>query len=272
MNSASEDLRRCLAVARSAALGAGELLLAHWGKLDRSMARSKSVARDLVTQADLESEALILTRLRREFPSHAIEAEESAPDRASDAPRWFVDPLDGTINFLHGLPTFAVSIGLWHGHAPQVAVVHLPRLDETFTAIAGQGAWLGDQRLCVSGATRLSESLVATGFPYRRGDLEHNNLEALGRFFYEVRDIRRMGSAAMDLAYVAAGRLDAYWEQHLAPHDVAAGGLLVREAGGQVSDAEGGEDWLRGGTIVAAPLPLAAAVRARLGRGTWPAC
>src|SRR5690606_24386127 len=138
------------------------------------------------------------------------------------------------------------------GNEPQIAVVHLPCFGETFTSIRGLGARLNGGEIHVSSATDLGESILATGFPYRRNELRHSNLENFSRFFYRVRGMRRMGSAALDLAYVAAGRIDGFWELHLSPHDVAAGALLVREAGGKVTDADGGENWLRGGTIVAA--------------------
>src|SRR5262249_47287964 len=147
-------------------------------------------------------------------------------------PRWFIDPLDGTVNFVHQIPAFAVSIALYSGVEPEVAVVHLPRLGETFTAARGDGARLNGAAIRVSGASELCDAILATGFPYRRGELAHDNLENFNRFYRDVRDLRRMGSAAMDLAYVAAGRIDGFWELHLSPHDVAAGALLVREAGG----------------------------------------
>lgn len=259
------DLAAALEVARAAAIDAGELLLEQQGRLAASEVRSKSAARDLVTRVDLESERRIVARLRAAFPAHAIEAEEEVRDaRDEGRPRWFLDPLDGTVNFVHGLPAFGVSIALYLGREPLVGVVHLPRLCETFCAARGAGASSDGRPIRVSSAASLSEALLATGFPYRRGELAHSNLENFGRFFYDVVDLRRMGSAAMDLAYVAAGRLDGFWELHLEPHDVAAGALLVREAGGLVTDADGGEDWLRGGHVVAAPPALHEAIRERI--------
>jgi myo-inositol-1(or 4)-monophosphatase len=185
-------------------------------------------------------------------------------DAASNAPRWFLDPLDGTVNFVHGLPAFAVSLGLWVDGQPAVAVVHAPRLGETFHAVRGGGAFLGSERLAVSDCTRLADAILATGFPYRRNELAPNNLENFAGLFLDVRDLRRVGSAALDLAYTAAGRYDGFWELYLSPHDVAAGALLVREAGGRVADVDGGEDWLRGGHIVAAGPALFETLRARL--------
>lgn len=265
------ERERALAVARAAAVEAGELLLGHLGRLDPARIGHKSADRDLVTEADLASERLLVARLREAFPEHAIESEEAVRDADSGRPRWFLDPLDGTVNFVHGLPAFAVSMGLLVDGRPEVAVVHAPRLGETYQAARGAGAFLATvggepRRLAVSRATTLSESLLATGFPYRRGELANNNLGNFSALFLDVRDLRRVGSAALDLAWVAAGRLDGFWELHLAPHDVAAGALLVREAGGLVSDLAGGEDWLRGGNVVAAGPGLHEALRRRLER------
>jgi len=255
-----------LEVAEAAAREAGALLLESFGRLERSSVKTKSAARDLVTSADVASERLVVARLREAFPEHAIEAEEEVRDAADGRPRWFVDPLDGTVNFVHGIPAFAVSIALFVGGVPEAAVVHLPRLGETFTAERGKGTRKDGEPVRVSETSALGEAILATGFPYRRNELPNNNLENFNRFFLDVRGMRRMGSAAMDLAYVAAGRLDGFWELHLAPHDVAAGALLVREAGGIVRDVDGGEDWLRGGHIVAANPGLFEEIRSRVRR------
>lgn len=255
---------RALAVALDAAREAGAILLEHLGRLDPAAIGSKSAARDLVTQADVAAERAIVARLRAAFPDDAIEAEEEVHDAADARPRWFLDPLDGTVNFVHRLPVFAVSIARWMDGEPEVGVVHLPRIGETFHAVRGGGAFLDGEPIRVSSTATLGEAVLATGFPYRRNELLHNNLANFNRFFLDVRGMRRMGSAAVDLAYVAAGRLDGFWELHLAPHDVAAGALLVREAGGIVRDADGGEDWLRGGHVVAAGPALFEAIRARI--------
>lgn len=256
---------RALAVALEGARASGAILLEHFGRLDPRAIGTKTSPRDLVTAADVASERALVARLRAAFPGHAIEAEEEVHDaRDDERPRWFLDPLDGTVNFVHRLPAFAVSIALhWRG-TPQVAVVHAPRLGETFHARAGGGAWCGAERLSVTKTAALGDAILATGFPYRRGEGLCDNLDNLNRFYREVRDLRRMGSAAVDLAYVAAGRLDGFWELALAPHDVAAGALLVREAGGVVQDADGGEDWLRGGHIVATGPALFECVRSRV--------
>ncbi|MEO0649989.1 MAG: inositol monophosphatase family protein [Planctomycetota bacterium] len=257
-----------LAVAREGeriAREAGAGLMEKLGRLDAGDVRTKSARRDLVTVADVEAERLIVERLRRAFPGHAIEAEEETRDAPDDArPRWFVDPLDGTVNFVHQLPAFAVSLGLYLGREPVAGVVHAPRLEETFVAATGAGAWSATGRLAVSETEELADAILATGFPYRRNELPNNNLSNFDRLFGQVRGMRRMGSAAIDLAYVAAGRIDAYWELHLDPHDLAAGACLVREAGGRVSDTEGGEEWLRGGRVVAGPAALHRALVAQV--------
>ena len=261
-----DRLASVLEVARRAALEAGELLMESFGRLGAGDVARKQVARDLVTAADLASERLLVARLRAAFPEHAIQGEEEVfdPRDGDDRPRWYLDPLDGTINFVHRLPAFAVSLGLYRGRRPLVGVVHAPRLGETFWATAGGGAWLDGERLGVTETSELGEAILATGFPYRRGELEHDNLANFGRFFHDVRGLRRMGSAAIDLAYTAAGRFDGYWELHLGAHDLAAGALLVREAGGRVTDPDGGDDWLASGAIVAAGPALHEAVRSRL--------
>ena len=253
------------------AVAAGEIQTGALGRLGIADVRSKSSRRDLVTTVDVASERAIVRRLRSLSQPHAIEAEEETHDEEDGGPRWFVDPLDGTVNFFHGLPLFCVSVALYRGSQPVLGVVHAPALGDTFVSAAGAGAhWLGGagtghQRLSVAHETReLADAVVATGFPYRRGELKHSNLENFNRFFHDVRGIRRMGSAALDLAFVAAGRLDGFWELHLSPFDVAAGAALVLEAGGSVTDAGGEQDWLRGGSIVAAPEGLAAFMRARI--------
>ncbi|MBI1381331.1 MAG: inositol monophosphatase [Planctomycetaceae bacterium] len=252
-------------LAAALAVEAGEILLTHVGQIAAAKVGRKSSVRDLVTAADVASERHLVSVLRRHFPDHRIEAEEEAKDApARGVPRWFLDPLDGTVNFVHGLPFYAVSLGLWLDDEPLVAVVHAPRLGETFCAARGHGATLNGVPLAVSGATELSEALLATGFPYRLGSLPNDNLGNFARLAAASRGLRRCGSAALDLAYTAAGRFDGFWELHLEPHDVAAGGLLVLEAGGAVSDLAGGPDWLRGRSIAAAGPGLHGALLALL--------
>ncbi len=264
-----EELDAILRLAESTARDAGKLLLEHFGHIERSKVRTKSAARDLVTSADVAAERLIVARLRKELPSHAIEAEEEVHDPSDVRMRWFVDPLDGTVNFVHGIPVWSVSMALYYDATPVVGVVHVPRLGETFVARAGGGAFVkstdGESvRLQVSPAETLGESVLATGFPYRRHELPNNNVANFDNLILKVRGIRRMGSAAVDLAYVAAGRFDGYWELHLSPHDVAAGALLVREAGGVVTDLDGQDGWLRNGHVVAAGAQLVGSIRANV--------
>lgn len=257
-------LRELLAVASAAAREAGSILLRARGEVERVAATSKSSARDLVTAADVASEKAIVARLRAACPDHAIEAEEETRDAHDERPRWFVDPLDGTVNYVHGLPLYCVSIALWHGGVPLVGVVHAPSLGETWEAARGLGAWRDGMPVRCSSTADLGEAVVATGFPYRRQELPNPNVGNFNRFVLDVRGIRRCGSAALDLAWTAGGRFDAYWELHLSPHDIAAGGLLVLEAGGTVTDARGGAGWLRSGHIVAANPRLHPAVLARV--------
>ncbi|MBL8863424.1 MAG: inositol monophosphatase [Planctomycetes bacterium] len=260
--------------AEAAVRAAGAVLLDAYGTIRRSDVRTKSAARDLVTQADVAAERVLVAHLRRVFPGHAIEAEEEVRDARDELrPRWFLDPLDGTVNFVYGIPLFCVSAGLYLGPEPLVAVVHAPRLGETFVARRGGGARLiapdgasngastAARALRVSDCAALADAVLATGFAYRRNELANDNVANLAGLVNRVRDVRRMGSAALDLAFVAAGRLDGYWELHLEPHDVAAGALLVREAGGLVRDLCGGEGWLRGKHVVAATPGIFEALR-----------
>lgn len=217
---------------------------------------------DLVTEYDERAEALIVDALQRAFPKHAIHTEERgvvaghADDEA--AYRWLIDPLDGTTNFAHGFPVFAVSLALLAcdpdgdgGDHPVVGVVYDPTRDECFSAARGEGAALNGRALHVSPTPTLNTALLATGFPYDRRTRPDNNVGNMGRFIRRCQGIRRAGAAALDLAYVACGRLDGYWELRLYPWDVAAGVLLVQEAGGRVSDLNGGTDYLSGAHIVA---------------------
>jgi len=261
-----DERQQLLAVAQDASREAGDILLSHLGKLDPQAIGRKTNYRDLVTAADLEAERVLVERLRGACPDHAIEAEEETRDPLDDRPRWFLDPLDGTVNFIHRLPCFAVSMGLWIGGEPQVSVIHAPVLGETYCAVRGGGASVDGRAMHVSPVETIRDAVLATGFAYRRSELTPSNLDQFASFFHEARGLRRMGSAALDLAFVADGRLDGFWEYHLAPHDVAAGGLLVLEAGGLVTDVRGGQDWLRGGSIVAACPALHGAMSRQLAR------
>jgi myo-inositol-1(or 4)-monophosphatase len=244
-------LEQQLSFAVDTAQAAGELILSYYETFPSGAMRMKDL-RDPVTAADLAAERLIVERIRERWPDTAIFAEEETRDANCDGLTWYVDPLDGTVNFSQSLPFFAVSIALYDGNTPLLGVVHAPRLGETFAAASGQGASLDGLPLAVSKKTELIESVLATGFAYKRHELRDNNVDHFANFVLRVRGMRRCGSAALDLAYTAAGRLDGYWESQLHPFDVAAGAVLVAEAGGLVTDMLGGDDWLHSGTIVAA--------------------
>jgi myo-inositol-1(or 4)-monophosphatase len=205
---------------------------------------------DPVTKVDHASEEAIIELIRTERPDDAIVAEESG-GLETPGRHWIIDPLDGTVNFIHGIPQIAVSVGLWEGTTPLSGVVLDPLRDETFTAEAGQGARLNGADIHVSPTDDLDRAVVATGFPYDHADHAPEYAAALGAVLESVNGIRRFGSATLDLAWVAAGRFDAFWELGIAPWDQAAGILLVREAGGRVTDPFG-NDSLPGTRLVMA--------------------
>jgi myo-inositol-1(or 4)-monophosphatase len=196
---------------------------------------------DLVTQADRAAEDLIVGALREAFPSHTIVAEEGSGVDRGNGFTWFVDPLDGTTNFAHGFPVFAVSIALQDAQGLAAGVVYDPLRDECFTAARGLGAALNGAPIRVSACPDLDHALLATGFAYDRRTAEDNNVMAFGTFIRRCQGVRRAGAAAIDMAYVACGRLDGYWEMKLHAWDAAAATLLVREAGGRATDYLGAE-------------------------------
>jgi len=213
---------------------------------------TKSASIDLVTEVDRACEALIVEEILASRPGDAILAEEGGGREQPDAEwRWVIDPLDGTVNYAHGFPRFCVSIGVERRGEREVGVVYDPLLDELFHARRGGGAFLGERRLEVSQRAKLEQALVATGFAYDVHRSREDNLAHFGRVLKAARGLRRDGSAALDLCYVAAGRLDAYWELKLHPWDVAAGLLIVEEAGGRCSDLQGGPASDSGAEVVA---------------------
>ena len=214
----------------------------------------KKYNNDFVTEVDKAAEAAIIEILRQAYPDYGILAEESGLSGASEGGKdyqWIIDPLDGTTNFIHGFPQYAVSIAQTKNGVLEHAVVFDPNANELFTASRGSGAFLNDRRIRVSRRTRLNEALIGTGFPFRQFD----NVDAYLAMFKELTQktagIRRPGAAALDLAYVAAGRLDGFWEMGLSPWDMAAGVLLIQEAGGLVSDLSGEGNHLTTGNVVA---------------------
>lgn len=239
-------------VATDAALASGDRIIKYLGNLDDIRFKRE---KDMVTEADRLSEEIIVTKIKQAFPKHDILAEERGLVRGNGTCEaeytWVIDPLDGTTNFAHGVPIFAVSIGVTHLGIPVAGVVYNPVSKELFRAEHDRGAFLNDKRITVSAVSSVSHSLVATGFPYDMRDERDNNVRDFCRIVGEVQGIRRMGVASLDLAYVACGRFDGFWEPGLAPWDVAAGYVLVREAGGTVTDYQGGEFALDNRRIVA---------------------
>jgi len=237
-----------LEIAEKAARAAGDLLIAHRDEEHRIGFKG---AVDLVTEMDERSQALIHSILSTRFPDHGFLAEEGLDSQDGSEYRWIFDPLDGTTNFAHGFPIFAVSIALQERGRTILGVVFDPPRDEMFTAVKGQGAHLNGRHISVSGVRDLGRSLLATGFPYDVRESAQNNLDHFADFAVRAQALRRCGSAALDLCYVACGRFDGFWELKLAPWDVAAGILLVREAGGRVTDFRGGDQDIFGPEVLA---------------------
>jgi myo-inositol-1(or 4)-monophosphatase len=242
-------LHPMLNIAIKAARRAGAIINRGTRNLDIVAVQEKA-ANDFVSDVDREAEDAIIRTLRAAYPDHAILAEESGAAGQSEY-RWIIDPLDGTTNYLHGFPQYCVAIALMHKDIVTQAVIYDPGRNDLFTATRGRGAFLNDQRMRVSKRVHLRTALVGTGFPFR--ELAH--LEAYLAILREVMKnsagVRRAGSAALDLAYVAAGRMDAFWEFGLSPWDIAAGALMITEAGGLVGDLQGESDYLKSGDIVA---------------------
>jgi myo-inositol-1(or 4)-monophosphatase len=206
---------------------------------------------NLVTEVDLACEALIVETINNHHPGHDILAEENKYASLRSGFTWVIDPLDGTTNYAHGIPWFCVSIALEIENMVRVGVIYHPMMEQLFTVVKGEGAYLNGERLSVSHRAPLRQSLVATGFPYDRSADPDNNFENFFKFQVAARAVRRFGAAALDLAYVATGRLDGFWETKLHPWDVAAGALLVEEAGGAVTGYDGEQYDIRNHRIVA---------------------
>lgn len=235
------ELEKITKIATKTALEAGDILMKFYRK---KIAVSEKVAAGLVTKADLTSEAHIKKVFKKHFPSFSFLGEESGESfRADDqTPVWHVDPLDGTTNFVHGFPMFCVSIGLSLGNTPILGVIHIPTIKETFYGSKGNGAFLNKKRIRVSKRANLSECLLTTGFAYiHQEEKLKPEIERFKKISLAARAVRRPGAAAIDLAYVAAGVFDGFWEKNLSSWDVCAGSLLVREAGGLVTDFAGTE-------------------------------
>lgn len=251
-----------LTIAVRAARSAGRIAMRLYERADSIQVANKG-RNDFVTEVDRAAEAAIIGELRAKFPSHAILAEESG-SQGQDDYEWIIDPIDGTTNYLHGFPQWSISIGLRYRGQMQQAVVYDPLHEELFTASRGRGALLNDRRIRVSNRRDLAGALIGTGIPFREQGNVDLYLAMLRAMIDDTAGIRRAGSAALDFAYVAAGRLDGFWELALAPWDFAAGLLLITEAGGTVTDLAGGDRYFETLNLVAGGLKVHRAMLERL--------
>jgi len=243
----------CLKAAVEAAHASGAILMRHFG---RKLKISEKNGAGLVTNVDIASEKAALKILRKAQPQFSILTEESPPEEGEMNGRWILDPLDGTTNYVHGFPMFCVSIAAeWEGEIVAGVIYH-PVLKDTYTAIRGGGARLNGRKLRVSGTRKLDNSLLSTGFTYRKDTWLHMEMESFERISQIARAVRRPGSAALDLAYTARGVFDGFWERRLSPWDIAAGALLIEEAGGKVTDFRGRPYQPEHREIIAANTPL----------------
>ena len=239
-----------LNIAIRAARAAGDVIIRQIDHV-QDLPVTKKSRNDFVTEVDKHAEIAIIDTLRNSFPNHAFLAEESG--QKGDSPYlWIIDPLDGTTNYLHGFPQYAVSIALQHKGELVQAVVYDPLRQELFTASRGEGAMLNNKRIRVSKQKSLEGALLGTGFPFKEQERLNEYLDSFKALFPMTAGIRRAGAASLDLAYVACGRLDGFWEFGLKPWDMAAGALLIKEAGGMISDICGNENYMETGNIVAA--------------------
>jgi myo-inositol-1(or 4)-monophosphatase len=236
------------ALAVQAARKAGQVLQ---GCLGRTRRVDYKGAVNLVTEMDFRSERIIVSEIRKHYPEHGFLAEEKVQERTGSPYRWVIDPLDGTTNYAHGLPVYCVSIALEYGGEIILGVVYDPSREDLFVAQKGKGARLNGRRMTVSETSRLSKSLLTTGFPYDLRESPVNNFDHFRNFAFRTHAVRRCGSAALDLCYVAAGRFDGFWEMKLGPWDLAAGSLIVQEAGGRVTDFKGRPLGLDGRQVLA---------------------
>ena len=244
------DLNKYLDVAKEAALRAGIIQKEHFRKLCPSMIDEKA-KNDFVTEVDKKSEEIIKGHIRSHFNDHDILAEESLSERSASHFLWIVDPLDGTLNYIHGLPCFAVSIALEIEGEMAIGLIYEPLRENIYSAIKGQGAFKNGKRIHVSRSNTLNTSLIATGFPFRIKDVIDAYLKVFKELFMHATGIRRCGSACLDLAYTAEGIFGGFFECALSPWDMAAGVLLVKEAGGIVTDFNGSNQYLKTGNITA---------------------
>ncbi len=245
-----------LNVAINAALAAGKSIMRFYSRLENLKIQEKGF-NDYVSEADQESEKIITASLIKAYPKYKITAEESGSNLIESEYEWFIDPLDGTTNFIHGIPQFAISIGLCKNKLPILGVVYDPFKNELFTAEEGKGALMNDKKIRVSAAKSIKTSVFGTGIPYRKKDHAGVYIETL-KTLMDARcgSIRRLGAASLDLSYVACGRLDGFWEFNLKPWDIAAGSIIVKEAGGHISDINNTKKYFQSGNVLAANINL----------------
>jgi myo-inositol-1(or 4)-monophosphatase len=233
-----------------AARNASKVILQSMGRLE-SVAITQKQRNDFVTEVDKAAEREIINTIHKAYPNHAILAEESGMNKGDEEYLWIIDPLDGTTNYIHGFPHFSISIAFQHRARLEHAVIYDPVRQELFVASRGEGAQLNERRIRVSQNYKLESALIATGFPFKNPQQFQSYFSTFTALLSKTSDLRRTGSAALDLAYVAAARLDGYWELGVSPWDIAAGILLIKEAGGIVNDFQGEENYLTNGTIAA---------------------
>ena len=253
-----------LAIAQEAALAAGRLLMASYGKLKAAQISAKS-KNDFVTELDRNSERLVIRTIKKYFPSDGIQAEESGVEGGNGV-WWVIDPLDGTSNYIHQFPMFSVSIGVVENNEVLAGVVYDPVHREMFSAEKGRGAFLNGSRIRVSKTRLLADALMATGIPFRARERFDQYLDSFKKISLGSAGLRRGGSAALDLAYVACGRFEGFWEMDLSPWDIVAGSLLIKEAGGRVTDLWNGQDHFKNGDTLASNK----LIHGELSAITWP--
>ena len=237
-------------IAVRAARAAGDIILRYHNQIDLLTIENKSI-NDFVSEVDKTAEKAIINEIKKVFPNHSILAEESGETLGDSDFQWIIDPLDGTTNYLHGFPQYAVSIALLEKQVVTHAVIYDPFKEELFNASKGEGAYLNNERMRVTSTNGLQNTLIGTGFPFRQPEHLDCYLKTFKAIHPHVSGIRRAGSAALDLAYLAAGRLDGFWEIGLNSWDIAAGALLVKEAGGFIGDFSGRDQYLETGNVVA---------------------
>ncbi len=238
---------------RNLAIDAGKILRAGYNR-KHEIGYKGTI--DLVTEIDKKSEEFLIRSILARFPQHHIIAEESGIVEGNRDHLWYIDPLDGTVNYAHNIPIFSVSIAYAYKRDLKMAAVYDPMLEEIFLAERGQGAWLNGEKIRVSSTRTLEKSLLVTGFPYDMWETSNDNLADFGRLSKLTQGVRRFGSAALDLCYVAAGRFDGFWEHSLRPWDVAAGGLIAEEAGAEVRKLDGAKDYIAPPVSVLAASPI----------------